>query len=216
MSSTTEMVEFMCLWSLLDQVVLTSQEDEIRWKWTVNGSYSAKSAYRAQFFGSYCSFDNKSIWSAKVEDKHRFFAWLLVQYKLLTSDNLAARSWPCNPICPLCDQEQETVEHLVLTCVYAQEVWLRVSSWTDGVVKVPDAHQSMEIWWNVSLKGLPKKTKQSLASLLIYTAWNIWKERNRRVFEGVAVLPSRVLALIKEEIKLRQLACGDFEPSFVS
>jgi hypothetical protein len=43
-----------------------------------------------------------------------------------------------------------------------------------------------------------------------------WKERNRRVFEGVAVLPSRVLALIKEEIKLRQLACGDFEPSFVS
>jgi hypothetical protein len=165
MSSATELAEFIGLWSLLDQVVLTSQEDEIKWKWTTSGSYSAKSAYRAQFFGSYCSFDNKSIWSAKVEDKHLFFAWLLLQCKLLTTDNLAARSWPCNPICPLCDQEQETVEHLVLTSVYAQEVWLQVASWTDGVVKVPDAHQSMEIWWNVSLKGLPKKTKQTACSL---------------------------------------------------
>jgi hypothetical protein len=69
----------------------------------------------------------------------------------------------------------------------------------------------VEEWWNSSLQGLPKKSKQSMASLLIYTAWNIWKERNRRVFDGEAALPPRILALIKEEAQLRTLACGDQE-----
>jgi hypothetical protein len=70
----------------------------------------------------------------------------------------------------------------------------------------------MENWWNLSLRGLPKKLKQKVASLLIYTAWNIWKERNMRVFKGLASLPHRILSIIKEEIRLRYLACGGDEP----
>jgi hypothetical protein len=52
---------------------------------------TTKSAYQVQFVGSYSTFDNKAIWKSEVEDKHRFFAWLLVQCKLLTADNLTAR-----------------------------------------------------------------------------------------------------------------------------
>jgi hypothetical protein len=52
-----------------------------------------------------------------------------------------------------------------------------------------------------------------VASLLIYTSWNTWKERNRRNLEGKAARPSRVLALVKEEMKLRDLACGQAETS---
>jgi hypothetical protein len=49
-----------------------------------------------------------------MEGKHRVFAWLLVQNKLLTADKLLARNWPCNPICPLCDQVEETAAHICL------------------------------------------------------------------------------------------------------
>lgn len=122
MSTAEEMAELIFLRGLLDQVILTEREDEIRWKWTAAGSYSAKSAYQAQFAGSYCTFDNKSIWSAKVDDKHRFFAWLLIQCKLLTADKLSKCNCPCNPVCQLCDQELETAEHMILRCVFAQEV----------------------------------------------------------------------------------------------
>jgi hypothetical protein len=45
--------------------------------------------------------------------------------------------------------------------------------------------------------------------LLIYAVWNLWKERNRRIFDHRSASPSAVLTLIKEEISLRRLACGD-------
>jgi hypothetical protein len=57
------------------------------------------------------------------------------------------------------------------------------------------------------------KEAQAEGSLAIdYTAWNIWKERNMRVFKGLASLPHRILSIIKEEIRLRYLACGGDEP----
>jgi hypothetical protein len=114
-------------------VQLSEQEDTITWKWTKHGQYTAKSAYAAQLAGSFCLFDSMAIWRAKVEGKHRFFAWLMVQRKILTADKLLARNWPCDPICQLCDHELESAEHLCLQCVYAQQVWLLVTQWTDGL-----------------------------------------------------------------------------------
>jgi hypothetical protein len=40
----------------------------------------------------------------------------------------------------------------------------------------------------------------------------VWKERNRRIFEGVAARPARVLQLIKDDLKLREVACGRADP----
>jgi hypothetical protein len=51
--------------------------------------------------------------------------------------------------------------------------------------------------------------KKCLATVLIHTAWNLWKERNQRIFDLVSAAPARIMALIKEEIKLRSLACGE-------
>jgi hypothetical protein len=37
-------------------------------------------------------------------------------------------------------------------------------------------------WWERELAKLPNKIRKLKAAMMIYTAWNIWKERNRRVF----------------------------------
>ncbi|KAF8688277.1 hypothetical protein HU200_042330 [Digitaria exilis] len=148
---------------------------------------------------------------AKVEGKHRFFAWLLVQCKILTADKLLKRNWPCNPMCPLCDQEPESAEHLILNCVYAKEVWIRMSQETGGLLQVPLHGLSMEEWWNSNLQGREKKQQIRRASLMIYTAWNLWRERNWRIFDAVYMLPAWVVQMIKDEIGVRFQACGGEE-----
>lgn len=208
MSSATEIAELVILWGELDRVQLTNEEDVLLWKWTRDGHYTVKSAYDIQFAGTYPVCNTRPIWEARVEGKHRFFAWLLVQERILTADKLLVRNWPCNPICPLCDQHQESALHLCLNCVYSREVWFLVQNWTEGLVSVPNSETSVEEWWNRALAGQAKEQRRRKASIMIYTTWNIWKERNRRVFQQTTAMPTRILSLIKEEIKLRESACG--------
>ena len=116
------MAEFVKLWDLVQAQQLNDQDDQTRWKWTADGNYSAKSAYLAQFMGSYSDIMANSIWKAHAEGKLNFFTWL-------TADKLALRHWPCNPICPLCDQDAETAVHLCIHCPFAKEVWMLVKNW---------------------------------------------------------------------------------------
>lgn len=184
MSSVQEIAEFISLWGLVHEVQLSQDEDSISWKWTTHGIYTSKSAYVIQFTGAFCSFNAQAIWRAQSEGKHRVFAWLLVQNKILTADWLLTRNWSCNPMCVLCDQLPETVVHLCLTCVFAREGWVRFAARSGGRIRVLEFGVSMEMWWNSSLAGLSRKDRRWMAVVLIYIPWGIWKERNRRIFEG--------------------------------
>ena len=206
--STVEMAEFVVLWDLVQNVQLTPEEDQIQWKWSADGMHSAKSAYEVQFKGSFCSFRPNHIWRAHAEGKHKFFTWLLVQEKLLTADKLQARNWPCNPVCSLCSNHPETATHLCLHCPFAVEVWGLVSNWFGGVVFVPAQELSIKDWRCEAITQQPKPERRKVAALLMYTVWNLWKERNRRIFEGKVANPRMVLQLITEEVNLRTRACG--------
>ncbi|PUZ51607.1 hypothetical protein GQ55_6G201900 [Panicum hallii var. hallii] len=81
MQTIEEMACFVKLWDLVQAVQLSDEPDKITWSWTADGEYTAKSAYNAQFMGSFSEFSGTSIWKADSEGKHKFFAWLLVQCK---------------------------------------------------------------------------------------------------------------------------------------
>ena len=118
----------------------------------------------------------------RQKENTSFFAWLLVQCKILTADKLAARQWPCNQICVLCNQEQETAAHLILHCSFALSVWQKMQIWTQQLVQMPIGYSKIIDWWQKELAQLPKKTRRTKAAFMMYGAWNIWKERNRRIF----------------------------------
>ena len=172
------MADFVQLWDLVQEVQLHNEPDKIIWRWTNDGVYTSKSAYSVQFLGSYSHFNGDTIQKAKSEGKHKFFAWLLVQCKILTADKLIARQWPCNPICALCNQQQETTAHLILQCTFARLVWQKMETWTEQLVRRPQDGLEIIDWWQKE----PKKTRRLKASLMMYCAQTIWKERSRRIF----------------------------------
>ena len=66
--SGTEFREYASLWeqiSLLDRN--PDMEDEIIWRWTSDGEYTTKSAYRIQFVGQAGRQSITPIWKAKAE-----------------------------------------------------------------------------------------------------------------------------------------------------
>ena len=114
-------------------------------------------------------------------------------------------------MCSLCNQEQETAGHLILHCSFAKLVWQKIGTWTQQLVRAPDDSLEIIDWWEKELAYLPAKKRRLKAALLMYCAWNIWKERNRRVFDQVQKTPAEVMQEIKAEVNTRKLACGGLE-----
>jgi hypothetical protein len=47
---------------------------------------------------------------------------------VLTTDNMAAKNWPCNPSCSLCFCLPETTPHLLTQCNFTEATWNIVAS----------------------------------------------------------------------------------------
>lgn len=73
---------------------------------------------------------------------------------------------------------------------------------------------SVEAWWTRNLKDLNGERRPRMAGFLMYAAWHLWTERNRRVFDRKNLLPSQVLSHLKEDVALRRVARGS--PGFES
>ena len=91
-----------------------------------NGVYSASSAYAAKFSGREVVPTAAATWENRAPLQCRFFTWLAVRNRCWTSDRLARRGLPHQEVCPLCDQEDETMNHIMLQCAFSRSFWLQI------------------------------------------------------------------------------------------
>ena len=124
------------------------------------------------------------IWRIKIPGKVRFFAWLAIQGKCLTADNLAKRNWPHNPLCPLCNLGAETATHLLASCPFAAGIWgYCLTKYGFPLMLMPGQNCSdlKERWLNAR-NSLEAKRRSHFSSIVMTTWWFIWRERNERIF----------------------------------
>lgn len=127
--SQAELAQFLRLWDRLSTVQLRPDvTDAVRWAWETSGDYSVRSAYASKFIGQEHDLRASFIWRSRAPLRCRFFNWLILNNQVWTSDRLARRGLPHQVVCPLCDQDQETVDHLMLSCVFSRSVWFEALS----------------------------------------------------------------------------------------
>jgi hypothetical protein len=123
------------------------------------------------------------IWKAYTEPKCKFFSWLVMHDSVLTVDNMSRKNWPCNPLCSLCYYIQETTPHLLTQCNYTEADWNRISA----QFNLPNytsmiAQGGPQQWLQFIRRTGSSKEKRIKLGIVLTFWWQIWKERNRRIF----------------------------------
>ena len=93
--------------------------------------------------------------------------------------------------------------------LFRQGNLVALHNWTEDLINIPELSVTVEDWWNLSLQTTGPQDRGRVAAILIYTAWNVWNERNRCIFTGVSISPTRLLSMIKERWKWEGVrVCG--------
>jgi hypothetical protein len=102
---------------------IRSQEgqDILQWGNSTTGTFTIKEAYylKAQFHLLPKNPIWHTIWKSHLWPKVSTFLWLLVQNRILTWDNLRKKGFIGPSMCPLCMQQEESMEHLLNQCPFS-------------------------------------------------------------------------------------------------
>ena len=120
------------------------------------------------------------------------FLWKMCNKCLPVRQKLHKRVQNISLICPMCHNEEEKLEHLLLLCPFARAVWfgselsIRTDSFTINDIKdwiqewlmKPDLTQPKAAWFYAQF---------------VCTLWCLWIHRNEVIFKNQSPNPTRVI-----------------------
>jgi hypothetical protein len=139
--------------------------------------------------------------------KCKTFVWLAVKNKCWTADRLKKRGLDHPQSCALCDQEEETVQHILTNCVFARQFWHDIlSSFCLNNIGPKRRDTCFVDRWRKASHRIPKSKRKGFNNIIILGAWNILKHRNKCVFEGKHPSLSSLEEGFRHELHLWRLA----------
>lgn len=122
-----------------------------------------------------------------------------MQDRCWTTDRLARHGLPHDTTRTLCDQEPETMHHLLAGCSFSRQVWHEILGWVRATTDLPDADTTFQSWWAASCDHAPASARKGMSSLIILTAWWLWKHHNGCIVDGDRPSISGIYNTIKDE-----------------
>lgn len=109
------------------------------------------------------------------------FSWRRLRGALATQLNLFKRRCSPSPIFLLCNEHEESVEHVLLLCPWTHRVWF------GGLLNYrvdPMAVTSLDAWILMVSRECSRNSvdKQFLLTVMAFTCWHIWKDRCKTIF----------------------------------
>ena len=161
-----------------------SGRDTMTWKFSNNGEFTASSVYRLanQREEPATQFHSLWIWRLDILPRITTFLWLCLHGSVPVKEVLVVRGINCDKVCPLCRDQDETIVHLLRECVFACDLWRKLEVPPSLVNSFND---NFEVWLKHNcLSEVRHKGSIPWCFLFLFAVWNLWKNRNKVVFEN--------------------------------
>ncbi|CAN1296474.1 Putative ribonuclease H protein At1g65750 [Linum perenne] len=178
-------------------------EDKWLWHGDKKGKFSVKGCYwlmkngntqPREARGQYGTADWKWLWQLKIPSKVKLFLWRGCCNILPTRMNLYRRSCCDSSRCLGCNEQDESTEHMLLSCRKIGEFWREAAPFAREV----EEGESFMQWLMRSKDNLqpPHVIK------LICCCWFIWKQRNDLVFRNNQLDRNSMIRRMESEVAL--------------
>ena len=169
------------------------RNDKLIWAASKDGRYNVKNGYKAiiqsqRWEEEYTPL--KLCWDSSCLPKTGFFLWTASQDRILTTDRLRKLGIEGPSRCVLCNNDNEDNNHLLYKCSYTQKCWewLRnMLRWT--ALMLETLNELLKGWPTNNSGGIYGNIQNICPSILV---WEIWKARNRRIFNNQEIMACEI------------------------
>ena len=178
-------------------------QDSLAWAFSKDGWFSIKSAYLlARDLNplnprmDYVSW----VWKMDAPPKILFFLWLCLHNSLPTCTILGSRGLNLSLSYPICNEDYESIDHLLRRCKTTVELWQKLEF---PLYLVDSFNKLLAEWLLVNCKmdvsskflGIPWKI------IFIMSIWQIWTHKNEVVFRTGRGDPNLVKRCIQSNVE---------------
>lgn len=128
----------------------------------------------------------KKLWKLRVPPKVKNLLWRAASNCLPTKTMLRSKHVQVDSLCPLCQQQRESISHCLVQCSFARSCWARVDVETDM-----EAGISFATW----LDGCLKLTQGETRKMIAMVCWTIWTAQNDQVWNNKGATFDGVIGL---------------------
>jgi len=182
-------------------------KDILRWGKETKGIFTIKEDYKAQTQPDQGEEEQKwkKIWKTKWWPKIKMFAWLVGRKRILTWDRIQKRGFSGPSRCCLCNSGEEDQEHLLNGCKVAQLQWEKTRNLFSSTERNPQDIVHTLVDWGEG-KFQSKIVGRAWSMTTGFNVWNLWKERNSRIFKGKSSDPEDVWKMTLHQVRESILA----------
>eukprot|EP00253_Pinus_taeda_P028919 PITA_28919 len=171
---------------MMDQrmILVTEGQDQLKWGSNKEGNFNIKEE-KGILLGLEAQAPVRiwqKLWRSKSWMKIKLFMWLVHHRKILTWDNIRKRGMLGPSRCQLCEAQEETMEHLLNSCIFTSRLWdFFATLFKQSDRDTNSITNTLNNWRNNVSNN--EVLNSAWALLPSFTIWNGSKERNKRIFK---------------------------------
>lgn len=164
----------------------SSTEDKLTWPNSKDGNCTVKSGYwsmreclnyqnnnpTSSYIHSEVSW--KNLWKSKVPERIKQFIWRVKHNEIPTKANLYNKRIAISHRCPVCEDAEESLEHMLLICPWTTPIWF-----TFNMCSVPNLGniRSVAKWLDMFLEPSNPMCSTTIegSEIAFMALWSIWK-----------------------------------------